>query len=108
MLLSIILDARVIEDDADDPIDIQEARKTKGRDDQNGPKDKMPYRMADIEGAVEAADRAAGTIEQLGFVQDGSVEVVRKYDQGQAQSDDRQYDPEDDAADCFSDAERAF
>ncbi|WP_169055363.1 hypothetical protein [Rhizobium sp. P44RR-XXIV] len=106
-LASIILDARFIEHDADHPVDIQEAGKAKGHDYQNGPKNDVSYRVTNIEGAVKTTDWATGTIQQFGFIQDGSVEVIGKYDQGQAERDDRQYDPENDAADRFNYAECA-
>ena len=79
---SIILDARFVQDNADHAIDIEEAGKAKGHDDQNSPKNDVAYRMADIEGAVEAADRTTGTIQQLGFIQDCSIDIVGKYNQG--------------------------
>ncbi|NTF43460.1 hypothetical protein G6L80_16160 [Agrobacterium rhizogenes] len=67
----------------------------------------MSYRVTNIEGAVKTADWTTGTIQQFGFIQDGPVEVIGKYDQGQAERDDRQYDPENDAADRFNYAECA-
>ena len=65
----------------------------------------MSYRVTDIEGAIEAADGAAGTIQQLGFVQYGAVEIIGEDDQCEAERHDRQYDPENHAADRFSHAE---
>lgn len=67
---SVIFNSRFVKDDAGSHDKHKEAGKAKD------PENHMSYRVTDIEGAIEAAEGPAGTIQQLGFVQRARSQLI--------------------------------